>query len=278
VRLAALAEAERLRATGEAEAAAIRARGEAEAAALALRAEAYQKFNEAAVIQTVLSALPEVVRAAAEPMGNIDQLTVLSSDGASDLVRNTTRTVAEAAAALKGLTGIDLQALLSRSLSDAARGSGSSGNGHAVAAAVPDARPSTPPPPVDEPGDEPAARTQSAAASPTVSVRLPDPPAFEPVPPPPAPPAAAVSPTDVAPAPATEDGPRTPAEGLELVRQLANDVKASLDYERLQDMTLSELLERGPERIRRRARRVPAPLLQAFGRMKVRDLVDRFSR
>ena len=44
-----------------------------------------------------------VVRAAAEPMGRIDQLTVLSNDGASELVRNTTRTVAEASATVSEL-------------------------------------------------------------------------------------------------------------------------------------------------------------------------------
>ena len=80
-------------------------KGEAEAKALALRAEAYRQFNEAAIIQTVLSMLPEIVRAAAEPMANIEHLTVLSTDGASDVVRNVTRTVTEASATVKGLTG-----------------------------------------------------------------------------------------------------------------------------------------------------------------------------
>ena len=87
-------------------------KGEAEAKALALRAEAYRQFNEAAIIQTVLSMLPEIVRAAAEPMANIDNLTILSNDGASEMVKNTTRTVAEASATVKGLTGIDVPALL----------------------------------------------------------------------------------------------------------------------------------------------------------------------
>ena len=40
--------------------------------------------------------LPEIVRAAAEPMANIDSLTVLSTDGASEVVKNGTRTVTEA--------------------------------------------------------------------------------------------------------------------------------------------------------------------------------------
>ena len=73
---------------GTAEAGIVLSKGEAEAKALALRAEAYRQFNEAAVIQTVLSMLPEIVRAAAEPMANIGSLTVLSSDGASDVVKD----------------------------------------------------------------------------------------------------------------------------------------------------------------------------------------------
>ena len=101
---------------GNAEAGIVLSKGEAEAKALALRAEAYRQFNEAAVIQTVLSMLPEIVRAAAEPMANIDNLTVLSNDGASEMVKNTTRTVAEASATVKGLTGIDVPALIGSSM------------------------------------------------------------------------------------------------------------------------------------------------------------------
>lgn len=101
---------------GNAEAGIVLSKGEAEAKALALRAEAYRQFNEAAVIQTVLSMLPEIVRAAAEPMGNIDHLTVLSNDGASEMVKNTTRTVTEASATVKGLTGIDVPALIGSSM------------------------------------------------------------------------------------------------------------------------------------------------------------------
>ncbi len=101
---------------GNAEAGIVLSKGEAEAKALALRAEAYRQFNEAAVIQTVLSMLPEIVRAAAEPMANIDHLTVLSNDGASEMVKNTTRTVTEASATVKGLTGIDIPALIGTSM------------------------------------------------------------------------------------------------------------------------------------------------------------------
>ena len=115
---------------GNAEAGIVLSKGEAEAKALALRAEAYRQFNEAAIIQTVLSMLPDIVRAAAEPMANIDNLTVLSNDGASDVVRNVTRTVTEAGTTVKGLTGIDIPQMLSQAMGAANGGpSGGSGGG-----------------------------------------------------------------------------------------------------------------------------------------------------
>ena len=101
---------------GNAEAGIVLSKGEAEAKALALRAEAYRQFNEAAIIQTVLSMLPDIVRAAAEPMSHIDSLTVLSNEGASDMVKNVTRTVTEASTTVKGLTGIDIPELLNKAL------------------------------------------------------------------------------------------------------------------------------------------------------------------
>ena len=101
---------------GNAEAGVVFTKGEAEAKALALRAEAYRQFNEAAIISTVLSMLPEIVRAAAEPMSHIDNLTVLSSDGASEVVKNATRTITEASATVKGLTGIDIPQLLNNAV------------------------------------------------------------------------------------------------------------------------------------------------------------------
>src|SRR5688572_28490747 len=107
---------------GNAEAGIVLSKGEAEAKALALRADAYRQFNEAAIIQTVLSQLPDIVRAAAEPMGNIDHLTVLSNDGASDMVKNVTRTVTEAGATVKGLTGIDIPAMLGQAMGGAGSG------------------------------------------------------------------------------------------------------------------------------------------------------------
>jgi flotillin len=113
---AAEADAETTRLEGGAEAQIVLTKGEAEAKALAMRADAYKQFNEAAIIQTVLSALPDIVRAAAEPMGHIDSLTVMSADGASEIVRNATRAVIESTTAIKGLTGLDVPNLVGGAL------------------------------------------------------------------------------------------------------------------------------------------------------------------
>jgi len=110
------ADAETTRLEGGAEAQIVLTKGEAEAKALAMRADAYKQFNEAAIIQTVLAALPEIVRAAAEPMGHIDSLTVMSADGASDIVKNATRAVVESTTAIKGLTGLDVPGLVGTAL------------------------------------------------------------------------------------------------------------------------------------------------------------------
>jgi flotillin len=110
------ADAETTRLEGGAEAQIVLTKGEAEAKALAMRADAYKQFNEAAIIQTVLSALPDIVRAAAEPMSHIHSLTVMSADGASDLVKNATRAMVESTTAIKGLTGLDVPNLIGGAL------------------------------------------------------------------------------------------------------------------------------------------------------------------
>jgi flotillin len=122
-------EAEKTKLEGNAEAGIVFTKGEAEAKALELRAEAYRHFNEAAVIQTVLSMLPEIVRAAAEPMANIKDLTILSTDGASEVVKNGTRTVAEASAVVKGVTGIDIPSLISGAIGSRGAGGDEGGSG-----------------------------------------------------------------------------------------------------------------------------------------------------
>lgn len=101
-----------IRADGEARAAAIQAEGVAEAAATDAKAEALKKYGEAALAQEIISRLPEIVRAAAEPISNIDTLTVVSTDGASAVTKTVGQVLGEGTEVVKSLTGLDVGAIL----------------------------------------------------------------------------------------------------------------------------------------------------------------------
>ncbi|WP_026250011.1 MULTISPECIES: flotillin family protein [unclassified Streptomyces] len=104
--------AEAVRIEGEAEAAAIAARGSAEAEAMQKKADAFAQYGDAAVLQMLVEVLPQVVAKAAEPMSAIDKMTVISTDGASQLSRTVTDNVAQGMELLSSTTGVDLAALL----------------------------------------------------------------------------------------------------------------------------------------------------------------------
>lgn len=109
-----IANAAGVKAEGDARAAAIQAEGLAEAAATDAKAEALRKYGEAAIAQEIISRLPEIVRAAAEPVASIDNMTVVSTDGASAVTKTVGLVLGEGTEVLKSLTGIDLKALLGR--------------------------------------------------------------------------------------------------------------------------------------------------------------------
>src|SRR5579884_4164217 len=78
-----LAEADVVRARGLAEAEVIRAKGEAEAEAMKVKAAAYHEYNQAAVLDKLLTGMPEIVRAIAEPLSKVDKVTIVSTGGAN---------------------------------------------------------------------------------------------------------------------------------------------------------------------------------------------------
>ncbi|HKC89955.1 MAG TPA: SPFH domain-containing protein [Candidatus Limnocylindria bacterium] len=100
--------------SGAAEGAAILSRGQAEARSKELLAEAYRKFDEAAILLQTLPLVPPIVREAAAPLGNIDNLTVIDPSGASKLTETVVRTAAEGTAIAKSLLGVDLAELMGR--------------------------------------------------------------------------------------------------------------------------------------------------------------------
>src|SRR5437667_9982390 len=74
-----LSEAEVIRAKGLAEAEAIHAKGEAEADAMTVKAAAFHEYNQAAVLDKLLTGMPEMVRAIAEPLSKVDKVTIVST-------------------------------------------------------------------------------------------------------------------------------------------------------------------------------------------------------
>ncbi|MGW1545832.1 flotillin family protein [Streptomyces sp. NPDC002346] len=104
--------ADAVRIEGEAEAAAIAAKGAAEAEAMRKKADAFAQYGDAAVLQMLVEVLPHVVAKAAEPLSAIDKMTVISTDGASQLSRTVADNVAQGMELLTATTGVDLAALL----------------------------------------------------------------------------------------------------------------------------------------------------------------------
>ncbi|HEV2237115.1 MAG TPA: SPFH domain-containing protein [Ktedonobacterales bacterium] len=119
VRGAADAEAARLR--GLAQADVIRAQGEAEAEAMRVKAAAYREYNQAAVLDKLISNLPEVVRALAEPLAKVDKINIVSTGGsnggslgASRITGDMVNMLAQVPALIEALTGAKVGNLLER--------------------------------------------------------------------------------------------------------------------------------------------------------------------
>ena len=252
------AEAERLQ--GSAEAAVVLTKGEAEAKALAMRADAYKQFNDAAIIQTVLAALPDIVRAAAEPMEHIDSLTVMSADGASEMVKNTTRVVAESATAIKGLTGLDVPNLIGNAMRSGALAGMRPGDGERGGSA----RQATPAPtaagePPSAAAAAPATATngQSTPAAQTIENAM----------------AAAAATTAAAVATAKTGLEASEDEAARLLAAKLREIPNVGDYKHLR---LSEVGASGPRPMRILWRIAEAQVGKRYGSMTVGELMQRF--
>ncbi|MFN3408602.1 MAG: flotillin family protein [Limisphaerales bacterium] len=112
-----LAEAEANKARGLAEAAIIEAQGKANAEATRLKAEAFQKYNEAAVIELLVKVMPELAGKIAEPLAKTEKMVIINSGngpggGASKLTGDITQIIAQLPPVLESLTGVKFEKLL----------------------------------------------------------------------------------------------------------------------------------------------------------------------
>ena len=107
-----------IRAQGEAEAEITFKKGEAEAKAMNVKAEAYQEYNQAAVVDKLISSMPEIVRALAAPLQNVDRITIVSTGGdtagMNKITGDLTKMAAQIPALFETLSGMQMSELFSK--------------------------------------------------------------------------------------------------------------------------------------------------------------------
>src|SRR6202789_2010961 len=105
-----------IRTQGEAEASIIFQKGEAEAKAMNVKAEAYQDWNQAAVVDRLISNMPEVVRAMSEPLSKLDKIMIVSTGGdaagANKITGDMAKMAAQVPALFEALSGMDIRELM----------------------------------------------------------------------------------------------------------------------------------------------------------------------
>jgi len=108
-----------IRAQGEAEAEIIFKKGEAEAKAMNIKAEAYQEYNQAAVVDKLITSLPEIVRAMSAPLSQIDKITIVSTGndsaaGVNKITGDMAKMAAQVPALFEALSGMSMSELMGK--------------------------------------------------------------------------------------------------------------------------------------------------------------------
>ena len=116
-------EAEGIKAVGEAEAKAIEARGIAEAEALEKKAEAMKKYGQAAMMEMIVKALPEMAASIAKPLESIDKVTIIDGGkggtGVDTMGSFVPSVLARTIETMKEVTGLDLVDIMKAETYDA---------------------------------------------------------------------------------------------------------------------------------------------------------------
>ena len=105
-------EAEGIAAVGRAEAEAIRAKSLAEAEGIDKKAEAMKKYGEAAVVEMIMAALPEIAKNVAEPLSKVDKITMYGEGNSAKLVGDIVNSTTQITEGISSGMGIDLKSLL----------------------------------------------------------------------------------------------------------------------------------------------------------------------
>ena len=105
-------EAERIISDAKAEAAAIKAKAEAEAEGLLKKAEAMKKYGEAAVIEMIMAALPEIAKNVAEPLSKVDKITMYGEGNSAKLISDIVNGTTQVTEGISAGMGIDIKSLI----------------------------------------------------------------------------------------------------------------------------------------------------------------------
>ena len=117
------ADAHAVKVKGEAEGAAAQAKGVGEAEAIRAQGEAYNTMSNTYILaQQYIQVLPDMVRAAAEPLAKVDHITMYGEGNGTKLVGDTVGTVSQISEGLSQSLGIDLKALLNSAVAGHAAG------------------------------------------------------------------------------------------------------------------------------------------------------------
>lgn len=103
---------EALRLEGQAEAEKARLKGIAEAEAMTKKAQAWDKYNQAAIMELYLNNLPELARAVSEPLTKVDKIILVGGDkgtGATKITSQVADILAQMPEVVQSLTGVDLK-------------------------------------------------------------------------------------------------------------------------------------------------------------------------
>ena len=109
-------EAEGIAAVGKAEAEAIRAKALAEAEGIDKKAEAMKKYGEAAVVEMIMSALPEIAKNVAEPLSKVDKITMYGEGNSAKLLADIVNGTTQVTEGISAGMGLDIKSLLAGAL------------------------------------------------------------------------------------------------------------------------------------------------------------------
>lgn len=106
-------EAEGVKALGLAEAESIKAKALAEAEGIDKKAEAMKKMGEASVIDIIMKAMPEIAKNVAEPLSNVDKITMYGEGNATKMIEDIVNSTTQITEGMSAGMGIDLKSILS---------------------------------------------------------------------------------------------------------------------------------------------------------------------